>query len=72
LPGQEELAVLYQAGLPDSLGLLLNQQDDVAEELYRQAALAEERIEALESRFTLVTSRLERRLADLKEQGRWR
>jgi hypothetical protein len=71
LPGAEELADLFHAGSPDCLRLLLKRQDDVADDLYRQAALVEEQIEALDSRLSLVTSRLERRLADLEERGRW-
>ena len=71
LPGAEELADLFQSGSPECIRLLLKRQDDVSDDLYRQVAKVEEYLESLDVRLGQVTGRLERRIADLEDRGRW-
>jgi hypothetical protein len=51
--------------------LLLKRQDDVADDLYRQVAKVEEHLETLDQQLRQATGRLDRRVTDLEERGRW-
>lgn len=72
LPGAEEIAGLFRSGSPEWIHLLLQRQDAVADDLYRQVAKAEYHLETLDERLGQVTGRLDRRVGDLEERGRYR
>jgi hypothetical protein len=72
LPGAEEISDLFPSGSPEWIRLLLKRQDDVSDDLYRQVAKVEDHLETLYERLGQVTGRLDRRVADLEERGRWR
>jgi hypothetical protein len=66
-----DLCPAFEAAFQAILRSLLERQDAIADDLTEDVTLIQERLEALDERLGQVTGRLDLRVSELEENGRW-